>query len=78
MLAPYQDERPEYSRQLNRLVKSSPEMAQAYAQRFPIANFMQNLAPSAIPFVGPLFTADRAKKANRRKQEILNTIKKWN
>ena len=73
MLAPYRDERPEYSRQLNRLVKSSPEMAQAYAQRFPIQNFMQNLAPSAIPFVGPLFTADRAMKANKRKQGILNT-----
>jgi hypothetical protein len=73
MLAPYQDERPEYSRGLNRLVKSSPEMAKAYAERFPKTNFAMNLLPSALPFVGPLFTADKAIKANRRKQEILNT-----
>ena len=73
MLAPYQDERPEYSRQLNRLIKSSPEMAKAYAERFPKTNFAMNILPSAIPFVGPLFTADRAMKANKRKQEILNT-----
>ena len=47
MLNPYLDERPEYSRQLNRLRTSSPEMAQAYAQKFPIQNFAMN-APSSI------------------------------
>ena len=73
MLNPYLDERPEYSRGLNRLVKSSPEMAKAYAERFPKTNFAMNILPSALPFVGPLFTADKAIKANRRKQEILNT-----
>ena len=73
MLAPYLDERPEYSRGLNRLVQSSPEMAQAYARRFPIANAMQNIIPRFIPGIGPLFTADQGMKANRRKQEILNT-----
>lgn len=47
MLRFYQDERPEYSRQLNRLRTSSPEMMQAYAQKFPIQNFAMN-APASI------------------------------
>tara|TARA_R100001460_G_scaffold49730_1_gene87946 strand:+ start:16 stop:1497 length:1482 start_codon:yes stop_codon:yes gene_type:complete len=73
ILGVYSDERPEYSRGLNRLVKSSPEMAQAYARRFPLTNFAMNIIPSALPLIGPAFTADKAIKANRRKQEILNT-----
>jgi hypothetical protein len=62
-----------YQRDMNNLRTSSPEMAKAYAERFPKTNFAMNILPSAIPFVGPLFTADRAMKANKRKQEILNT-----
>jgi len=73
LLAPYRDERPEYSRQLNRLVKSSPEMAQAYEKRFPIQNFMQNVAPRFMPVVGQLFSADQGMKANAAKQAIMNT-----
>jgi len=73
MLSFYADDRPEYSRGLNRLVQSSPEMQEAYARRFPIANAMQNIIPRFMPGIGPLFTADQGMKANRRKQEILNT-----
>jgi len=73
LLAPYRDERPEYSRQLNRLVKSSPEMAQAYEKRFPIQNFMQNVAPRFMPGIGQLFSADQGMKANAAKQAIMNT-----
>ena len=73
MLNPYLDERPEYARQMNRLRTSSPEMMQAYAKRFPVENFAMEVAPRFLPVVGPLFTADQGMKANRRKQEILNT-----
>jgi len=73
ILGVYSDERPEYSRGLNRLVKSSPEMAQAYARRFPLTNAAMNIIPRFLPVIGPAFTADQAMKANRRKQEILNT-----
>ena len=73
MLNPYLDERPEYSRELNRLRTSSPEMAKAYAKEFPIANFMMETAPKFMPIIGPMFTADRGMKANKRRQEILNT-----
>ena len=73
MLSFYADDRPEYSRGMNRLRTSSPEMMQAYARRFPVANFMMEVAPRFIPGIGALFTADRGIKANRRKQEILNT-----
>jgi len=73
MLNPYLDERPEYSRELNRLRTSSPEMAQAYAKRFPVSNFMMETAPRFLPGIGALFTADQGMKANKRKQEILNT-----
>jgi len=69
----YSDERPEYSRQMNRLVNSSPELKAAYARRAPFANFMMNVMPRFIPGIGPLFAADQGIKANRRKQEILNT-----
>jgi len=73
MLAPYQDERPEYSRELNRLIKSSPEMAQAYAKKFPIQNFMQNVAPKFLPGIGQLFSIDQGMKANAAKKAIMNT-----
>jgi hypothetical protein len=73
ILNPYLDERPEYARQMNRLRTSSPEMMQAYAKRFPVENFAMEVAPRFLPVVGPLFTADQGMKANRRKQEILNT-----
>jgi len=74
MLNPYLDERPEYSRELNRLRTSSPEMKQAYARRFPVANFMMETAPKFLPMgVGALFAADQGMKANAEKQRIMNT-----
>jgi hypothetical protein len=47
MLSFYADERPEYSRQMNRLRTSSPAMEKAYARRFPLTNFAMN-APASI------------------------------
>jgi hypothetical protein len=41
----YDDGRSDYQRQLNRFVQSSPESAQAFAQRFPLENFLQKAAP---------------------------------
>ena len=55
-LSQYTDERPEYSRQLNRLRTSSPQMMDAYARRFPISNFAMKAGPmiagaaTGIPF----------------------------
>jgi hypothetical protein len=53
MLAPYDDDRSEYSRDLNRFMKSSPQNTQAYAERFPktystmtgIPNIIKNSVP---------------------------------
>ena len=73
MLNPYRDERPEYARQMNRLTTSSPEMRQAYAKRFPVSNFMTEIAPRFIPGIGALFTADQGMKANAEKERIMNT-----
>ena len=73
MLNPYRDERPEYSRQLNRLRTSSPEMMQAYARRFPVENFAMETGPRFIPGIGGLFTADQGMKANAEKKRIMNT-----
>jgi len=42
MLSFYTDERPEYSRQMNRLRTSSPAMEKAYARKFPLTNFAMN------------------------------------
>ena len=41
MLRVYSDDRPEYARQMNRLVTSSPEAARAYAERFPKTAFFK-------------------------------------
>ena len=55
-LSHYTDERPEYSRQLNRLRTSSPQMMNAYARRFPKSNFAMKMGPviagaaTGIPF----------------------------
>ena len=72
MLNPYLDERPEYSRQLNRLRTSSPEMAQAYAERFPVANFAMTMAPKFIPGIGPLFAMDQANKRKKALENVMN------
>jgi len=56
MLAPYQDDRSQYSREMNRLRTSSPEMMDAYAKRFPVENFAMKMGPTlagavtGIPF----------------------------
>jgi len=50
ILADYSDNRPEYSRQMNRFRRSSPEMMQAYASRFPLENFATEVLPNLIPF----------------------------
>ena len=71
-LSQYTDERPEYSRQLNRLRTSSPQMMDAYARRFPISNFAMNVMPRFIPVVGPAFTADQVMKNKRLEQNYLN------
>ena len=44
----YDDGRSDYQRQLNRLVQSSPESAQAYAKRFPLENFLMKASPAAV------------------------------
>ena len=44
----YNDGRSDYQRQLNRLVRSSPESAQAFAKRFPLENFLQKATPVAV------------------------------
>ena len=63
-----------YQRDMNNLRTSSPEMRQAYARRFPVANFMMETAPKFLPSgVGALFAADRGMKANAEKQRIMNT-----
>ena len=72
ILGVYSDERPEYSRQLNRLRTSSPEMAQAYAERFPVANFAMNMAPKFIPGIGPLFAMDQANKRKKALENVMN------
>ena len=62
-----------YQRDMNKLRTSSPEMRQAYAQRFPVSNFAMEVAPRFIPGIGALFTADRGMKANAEKERIMNT-----
>jgi hypothetical protein len=71
-LSQYTDERPEYSRQLNRFVNSSPQLKAAYARRAPLANFAMNVAPRFIPVVGPAFAADQAAKNKKMVQNYLN------
>jgi hypothetical protein len=44
----YNDGRSDYQRQLNRIVQSSPESAQAFAERFPLENFLQKAGPVAV------------------------------
>lgn len=70
----FYDNRNKYQRDMNTLTTSSPEMRQAYAKRFPIANFMQNVAPRFMPGgLGALFAADKGMKANAEKKRIMNT-----
>jgi len=68
MVAYYQDDRPEYARQMNRLRTSSQPMMDAYARRFPIENFAMNMGPTiAGAMVGvPLGALERG--FNRVKQ----------
>jgi len=76
MLSFYADERPEYSRQMNRLRTSSPAMEKAYARKFPIANFAMKAGPmiagaaTGIPFgLMDLYNRGRNKTA-----EGINTL----
>ena len=70
----FYDNQNKYQRDMNTLTTSSPEMRQAYAKRFPIANFMQNVAPRFMPGgLGALFAADKGMKANAEKKRIMNT-----
>jgi len=69
----FYDNRNKYQRDMNTLRTSSPEMRQAYAKRFPVSNFMMEVAPRYIPGIGALFTADRGMKANAEKERIMNT-----
>ena len=56
MLAPYDDDRSEYSRDLNRFMKSSPENTRAYAERFPktysTMTGLPNIIKNSIPGLG--------------------------
>jgi hypothetical protein len=56
MLAPYDDDRSEYSRDLNRFMKSSPENTRAYAERFPktysTMTGIPNIIKNSIPGLG--------------------------
>ena len=72
ILGHYSDDRPEYSRQMNRLVNSSPQLKAAYARRAPFSNFMMNVLPRFIPVVGPAFTADQVMKNKKLEQNYLN------
>ena len=62
MLNVYSDDRPEYARQMNRLVTSSPEAARAYAERFPKTAFFENMFPKMIPVVGGLASIDKQRR----------------
>ncbi len=81
-LSQYTDERPEYSRQLNRLRTSSPAMMDAYARKFPVENFAMKAGPmiagaaTGIPFgVMDLFNKGRNKFTNLSdRDDILGAI----
>jgi len=81
-LSQYTDERPEYSRQLNRLRTSSPAMEAAYARRFPISNFAMKAGPmiagaaTGVPFgVMDLFNKGKNKFTNLSdREDILGAI----
>jgi len=46
MIFDFYDNRNKYQRDMNNLRTSSPEMRQAYAQRFPVENFAMNMGPT--------------------------------
>ncbi len=44
----YDDGRSQYSRDMNRMVQTSPEFAAARARRFPIETFIERMTPAAV------------------------------
>jgi hypothetical protein len=44
----YDDGRSQYSRDMNRMVQTSPEFAAARIRRFPIETFIERMAPAAV------------------------------
>jgi stress response protein SCP2 len=46
MIFDFYDNRNKYQRDMNNLRTSSPEMRQAYAQRFPVSNFAMRMGPT--------------------------------
>ena len=80
ILDPYLDERPEYSRGLNRLRTSSPQMMDAYARKFPIQNFAMQAGPmiagaaTGIPFgIIDLFNKGKKRNSHQRLQSHMRS-----
>jgi len=68
MIFDFYDNRNKYQRDMNNLRTSSPEMRQAYAQRFPVANFAMEMGPTiAGAMTGiPLGLLERGFDATKR------------
>jgi hypothetical protein len=68
MIFDFYDNRNKYQRDMNNLRTSSPEMRQAYAQRFPVENFAMNMGPTiAGAMTGiPLGLLERGFDATKR------------
>ena len=68
MIFDFYDNRNKYQRDMNNLRTSSPEMRQAYAQKFPVSNFAMEMGPTiAGAMVGiPLGLLERGFDATKR------------
>lgn len=68
MIFDFYDNRNKYQRDMNNLRTSSPEMRQAYAQRFPVSNFAMEMGPTiAGAMTGiPLGLLERGFDATKR------------
>ena len=75
-LAFYDDGRSEFQRDLNRFRESSPFRDQAYANRFPLANFAMKAAPTLVGMATgvPIGLMDMAGKAKERVGEGLKSF----
>jgi len=78
MLAPYDDDRSEYSRDLNRFMKSSPENTRAYAERFPktysTMTGLPNIIKNSIPGLGMASRIFEAAQGLRDKPVIKEAV----
>ena len=76
-LGRYTDERPEYARQMNRLRTSSPEMFEAYGERFPLPQFaMEGIPKIAAGLLKLPLSAAKTVYDNSLLPEVWNQAKK--